>query len=202
VETVLAAIAGVLLRLLGWQVVGQMPPDKHFIVIIAPHTSNWDFVIALAWGFHWRLMHKTAWFGKHSLFAGPWAGLLKRMGGIPIDRAKAHQVVTATIAALRQREEMILALTPEGTRRHTDHWKSGFYRIALRTGIPVGFAFVDYEGKRVGMGPTVRFSGDEEEDWRLIRQFYRREWARHPQSFGEIHLRQEAEDEEPVNKSR
>jgi 1-acyl-sn-glycerol-3-phosphate acyltransferase len=176
-------------------VVGQMPPDKQLIVIIAPHTSNWDFVIALAWGFQWRLMRKTAWFGKHSLFAGPWGGLLRRMGGIPIDRSKSHQVVTDTIAALRQREEMILALTPEGTRRHTDHWKSGFYRIALRTGIPVSFAFVDYKGKRVGMGPTVRFRGDEEEDWRLIRQFYRKEWARHPKSFGEIHLRQEAEDE-------
>jgi 1-acyl-sn-glycerol-3-phosphate acyltransferase len=185
----LARFAGFLLRLAGWQVVGQLPTQKKVIAIVAPHTSNWDFFLGLALGLHWKAMRKTMWFGKHTIFIGPIGRLLRALGGIPIDRSKPHRVVTQTIDAVKQRDEMILALSPEGTRKWTNHWKSGFYLIALKTGLPVALAFIDYKNKRLGMGPVVQFTGHQDDDWDQLRQFYQREWARYPADFSEIHPR-------------
>lgn len=182
----LAKLAGILLRLLGWQIVGQLPKQKKFIAIVAPHTSNWDFFVGLALGLHWKAMKKTIWFGKHTIFVGPVGRLLKKLGGIPIDRSHPHRVVGQTIEAMKKRDEMILALAPEGTRKWTDHWKSGFYLIALKTKLPVALAFIDYENKRVGIGPVVQFTGQVEADWDLLKQFYKKEWARYPADFSEI----------------
>ncbi|WP_141732662.1 1-acyl-sn-glycerol-3-phosphate acyltransferase [Oligoflexus tunisiensis] len=185
----LARFAGFALRLAGWQVVGQLPPQKKLIAIIAPHTSNWDFFLALALGLHWKAMRKTIWFGKHTIFVGPIGRLLQALGGIPIDRSKPHRVVSQTIEAMKRRDEMILALSPEGTRKWTDHWKSGFYLIALKTGLPVALVFIDFKNKRLGLGPIVQFTGQQESDWNLLRQFYQKEWARYPADFSEIRSR-------------
>jgi 1-acyl-sn-glycerol-3-phosphate acyltransferase len=182
----LARFAGFLLRLLGWQVVGQLPSPKKFIVLVAPHTSNWDFFVGLALGLHWKAMRKTIWFGKHTIFVSVIGRLLKKLGGIPIDRSHPQRVVTQTIDAIKKRDELILALAPEGTRKWTDHWKSGFYLIALKTGLPVALAFIDYKNKRVGVGPLLQFIGQPEADWELLRQFYQKEWARYPADFSEI----------------
>jgi len=185
----LARLAGFFLRLAGWQVVGQLPAQKKFITIVAPHTSNWDFFVGLALGLHWQAMGKTIWFGKHTIFVGVIGRILRAMGGIPIDRSKPHRVVPQTIAAIRSRDELILALAPEGTRKWTDHWKSGFYLIALKTQLPVALAFIDYKNKRVGIGPTVQFTGQQDADWDLLRKFYQKEWARYPADFSEIRPR-------------
>lgn len=182
----LARLTGFLLRLLGWQVVGQLPSHKKFIAIVAPHTSNWDFFIGLALGLHWKAMRKTIWFGKHTIFIGFIGRILKKLGGIPIDRSHPHRVVSQTIEAIKKRDELILALAPEGTRKWTDHWKSGFYLIAIKTQLPVALAFIDYKNKRVGIGPVVRFTGRVDADWDLLRQFYQKEWARYPADFSEI----------------
>ncbi|MDQ3234566.1 MAG: 1-acyl-sn-glycerol-3-phosphate acyltransferase [Pseudobdellovibrionaceae bacterium] len=182
----LARLVGYLLRLAGWQVVGELPSHKKYIVIIAPHTSNWDFFVALALGLHWKAMRKTIWFGKHTIFVGVIGRFLRSLGGIPIDRSHPHRVVTQTIEAINKREELILALAPEGTRKWTDHWKSGFYLIALKTHLPVALAFIDYKNKKVGVGPVLHFTGQHEADWDAIRNFYRKEWARFPADFSEI----------------
>lgn len=182
----IAKLAGFLLRLAGWQVVGQLPAHKKFIAIIAPHTSNWDFFVGLALGLHWKAMRKTIWFGKHTIFVSFIGRILRWLGGIPIDRSKPHRVVTQTIEAIKARDELILALAPEGTRKWTDHWKSGFYLIALKTQLPVALAFIDFKHKRVGVGPIVQFTGQPEADWDLLRKFYQKEWARYPQDFSEI----------------
>lgn len=182
----IASCAGFLLRNAGWQVVGELPSEKKLIVIVAPHTSNWDFFLGLALGLHWKAMRKTIWFGKHTIFRG-WIGrALRWLGGIPIDRSRPHRVVPQTIEAIRTRDELILALAPEGTRRYTDHWKSGFYLMALKTGLPVAFAFIDYKNKRIGIGPVVRFTGRADEDWALLRAFYQKEWARYPADFSDV----------------
>ncbi len=185
VESV-ARFAGFLLRIMGWQVVGELPSAKKFIVIVAPHTSNWDFFLGLALGCYWKAMKKTIWFGKHSLFVGLVGKFLVKLGGIPIDRSNPHRVVPNTIEAIQNRPELILALAPEGTRKWTNHWKSGFYLIALKTGLPVAFAFIDYHGKRIGMGPLVQFTGDAQKDWAIVRDFYRKEWALYPDHFSEV----------------
>ncbi len=181
-----ARLAGLLLRLLGWQVAGQLPTQKKFIVIVAPHTSNWDFFVGLALGLHWKAMRKTIWFGKHTIFVGFIGRLLRKLGGIPIDRSHPHRVVAQTLDAMKKRDELILALAPEGTRKWTDHWKSGFYLIALKSKLPGALAFIDYKNKRVGIGPVVQFTGQAEADWEVIRQFYQKEWARFPADFSEI----------------
>lgn len=182
----LARLAGFFIRLAGWQVVGQLPAEKKFIVIFAPHTSNWDFFVGLALGIHWQAIGKTIWFGKHTIFVGLIGRLLRALGGIPIDRSSSNQVVLDTVTAIGTRDELILALAPEGTRKWTNHWKSGFYLIALKTQLPVALAFMDYKNKRLGIGPMVQFTGQEEADWDLLRKFYQKEWARYPADFSEI----------------
>ncbi len=163
-----------------------MPSYKKFLVIIAPHTSNWDFLLALALGLYWNAMRRTIWFGKHTLFVGFVGRFLKALGGHPIDRSKAHRVVAQTVEAIKSREELILALSPEGTRKWTDHWKSGFYLIALKAELPVALAFIDYKNKRLGIGAVLRFSGQQDKDWEILRQFYQKDWARFPADFSEI----------------
>ena|GEM_PF-439024 len=184
--TIVARIAGTLLKIAGWRIEGALPSNKKFIVIVAPHTSNWDFFLGLSLGLYWDAMRKTVWFGKHTLFVGFVGRFLRRLGGIPINRSRPHRVVPETLKAINKRDEMILALAPEGTRRWTDHWKSGFYLIALKSGLPVALAFIDYRGKRIGVGPLVKFTGDQQEDWALLANFYQKEWAKYPEDFSDI----------------
>lgn len=182
----IAWFAGFLLRAAGWQIIGALPSPKKFIMIIAPHTSNWDFFLGLGLGLHWQAMRKTIWFGKHTIFAPPIGRILQALGGIPIDRSRPHRVVFETIEAVKSREQLILALSPEGTRQWTDHWKSGFYLIALKARLPVSMGFIDYKNKRIGVGPLIEFTGDANHDWGLLRAFYQKEWARYPKDFSEI----------------
>lgn len=176
-----------LVRLCGWEIVGTPPAARKYVMIGAPHTSNWDFVVMLAATF--VLGIHVSWLGKHTLFRPPFGGLMRALGGIEIDRSAAHNVVEQIAQTVHDSEKLIILIAPEGTRKHTDHWKSGFYYIARAADVPLTLAFLDYKHRRAGLGPTLALTGDLERDMREIRAFYvTHAGGRHPERMGEIAL--------------
>ena len=159
------------LGLMGWRIEGRLPALDKFVVIGAHHTSNWDFVIFLAVKFVLRL--NVRWFGKHSIFRWPFAGLLQRWGGIPVRRHLRLNSVEQAVQSFRDNPQFILVLSPEGTRKKVERWKMGFYHIALGAGVPIVLGALDYQNRRVFIGPTFVPTGDEAADIRAILAFYR-----------------------------
>ena len=141
------------LALMGWRVEGEMPDLPKFVVAVGPHTSNWDFVVGAAAMLALDL--RLAYLGKHTLFRGPLAPLMRWLGGIPVDRSSPHGVVGEAVEAFARMERRILAIAPEGTRRRGAQVKSGFLHIARGAGVPVAFATWDYATRIVRLGPTV-----------------------------------------------
>lgn len=177
-----------LVRLCGWEIVGTLPAERKYVVIGAPHTSNWDFAVMLAGTLVLGL--KVSWLGKHTLFRPPFGGLMRALGGVEIDRSAAHNVVEQIARTFRDSDRLVILIAPEGTRKHTDHWKSGFYHIARAAGVPLTLAFIDYTHRRAGLGPTLTLSGDMQADMAEIRAFYdTHAGARHPERMSEMALR-------------
>jgi 1-acyl-sn-glycerol-3-phosphate acyltransferase len=175
-----------LLAAAGWSVEIVWPPVPRCVIIVYPHTSNWDFVVGylakLAVGL------PVQWMGKDTLFRWPAARLLRRMGGIPVNRRERTGLTERLAGELRRRRRMWLAIAPEGTRARTDHWKSGFYHLALAAGVPVGLAFIDYRTKVVGLETYLSLTGDVERDLTRVRQAYAGKVGRHPERAGAIRL--------------
>jgi 1-acyl-sn-glycerol-3-phosphate acyltransferase len=178
-----------LLALRGWRVAITPPPAPRCVIIVYPHTSNWDFVI----GYLARVAAglPVQWIGKDTLFRWPVAGLLRRMGGVPVDRRRPTGLIDQLAGELERRDRMWLALAPEGTRARTDHWKSGFYHLALKAKVPVGLAFLDYRTRVVGLDTYLTMSGDEEADLARIRAIYAGKEGKHPEQASDIRLRPE-----------
>ncbi len=176
---ILSRVAHGLLWLFGWQAEGAAPNLPKFVVVAAPHTSNWDglFMFIAAWAYRIKLY----WMGKHSLFWPPLGWLLHWLGGIPIDRSAPQGAVQQMTQAFQQHDRMILLLTPEGTRRKTERWKTGFYYIAQGAQVPIVLAYIDYARKVIGFGPVMIPSGDLEADMQVIHQFYADKTARYPE---------------------
>lgn len=174
-----------------WTLKTEPAPSEPTVLIGAPHTSNWDFVLMLA--ISWRLGIDVRWLGKSSLFAG-WRGpIMRSLGGIPVDRADPTRVVTDVVTQVKAGEVFGLVVTPDGTRRGHTHWKSGFYRIARETGMPVTLGYVDRTTMTTGLGPTLALTGDIFADMDRIRDFYRDKSGLRPQNRIEPRLRDEAE---------
>ncbi|WP_448005311.1 1-acyl-sn-glycerol-3-phosphate acyltransferase [Agromyces bauzanensis] len=153
-----------------WRLVGEPAPTRPTVLIGAPHTSNWDFVIMLA--IAWRLGIDVRWLGKKSLFTGWREPIMRRLGGIPVDRSDPSRVVDEVVQRVRAGEVFGLVVTPDGTRGTHEYWKSGFYRIARETGMPVTLGFVDRTTMTTGLGPTFELTGDVVADMDRIRAFY------------------------------
>ena len=179
-----------LLALRGWRVAITPPPAPRCVIIVYPHTSNWDFVI----GYLARVAAglPVEWIGKDTLFRWPVAALLRRMGGVPVDRRRPTGLIDQLAGELERCDRMWLALAPEGTRARTDHWKSGFYHLALKAKVPVGLAFIDYRTRVVGLDTYLTMSGDEEADLARIRAVYAGKTGKHPEQASDIRLRPEA----------
>lgn len=141
-----------------WRIEGRFPEEPKFVTVVAPHSSNWDFPLGLAVKFTLRL--KVSWLGKHTLFRPPFGALLRRLGGIPVDRSKPHGVVGDCVEAFRKAEAMMLALAPEGTRKAGRTWRSGFYQIALGAGVPIFPVAFDYHLREIRMFPAFLPTGD------------------------------------------
>ncbi|WP_298458991.1 1-acyl-sn-glycerol-3-phosphate acyltransferase [uncultured Cellulomonas sp.] len=166
-----------------------LPPEGVGLLIGAPHTSNWDFVLMLA--ITWRLGIESKFLGKLALFRGPLGPLMRALGGIPVDRRNPAGLVDDVVARVRGGERFFLVVTPEGTRSRAEHWKSGFYRIALDTGLPVTLGYVDRRTMTTGLGPTIRLTGDVRADMDVIRAFYADKAGLRPENRTEPRLRDE-----------
>ena len=159
------------LKLMGWRIDGQLPKLDKFVAIGAHHTSNWDFVIFIALKFVLRL--NARWFGKHSIFRWPFGGLMRSWGGIAIRLDRKLNTVEQAIQAFREHDEIILGLSPEGTRKKVERWKMGFYHIALGAGVPIVLGALDYQNRRVVIAPTFLPTGDEQADLAAMLAFFR-----------------------------
>lgn len=158
------------LKIMGWRIVGQLPEHPKVVIVGAFHTSNWDFVIGLFTAF--MLKVKAYWVGKDNLFIAPFDIVFRWFGGIPINRSVSQNLVGRIIEIFGEREELVLALAPEGTRRKVQYWKTGFYHIAVGAGVPIALGFIDYRRKLCGLGPTFMPTGDIVADMEKIRAFY------------------------------
>jgi 1-acyl-sn-glycerol-3-phosphate acyltransferase len=172
-----------LLGLAGWRIDGVFPALPKFVLIVAPHTSNWDFFIGIAGMLATGL--RANWLGKHTIFRFPLTPVLRWLGGEPVDRSAPQGIVASAIAHFRSRPQWVLALSPEGTRRRTTEWKHGFLRIATGAGVPVVPVWFDYRSCTIGIGAPVRPSGDEAGDIARLRALFDTEMARHPELYVE-----------------
>ena len=177
-------IARFLLWLGGWTVVGDKPGVRKAVYIAAPHTSNWDGFWAICYKVYRRL--DIRWFVKDSMFFFPVNILLRINGAIPLDRSRARSSVSQAIEAFDSNEDFYFGLAPEGTRSKTEKWKSGFYRIAEGANVPIVLGFLDYENRRLGLGPMITLSGDRDADMAIIASFYEPIRGRWPDKAGPV----------------
>lgn len=158
------------LRLGGWKMEGDWPPLAKAVLLAAPHTSNWDGVTMLAAAGYYRVPLK--WMGKKELTQGPFGGLVRWMGCIPVDRSGKGDLVAETAAQIRAAASIVLAVAPEGTRAKSKGWKTGFYYIAHAAGVPIVMSVLDWGAKRISIAGSVSPSGDYEADIALIKAAY------------------------------
>lgn len=166
----LRLLAALGLKISGWKIQSAAIPQPPFVLIGAPHTSNWDFLLMLAVILQLRL--QISWMGKNSLFRFPFGPLMKWMGGIPIDRSKANNVVMQTVSQFKRRPNLIVLIPPEGTRSKVERWKTGFYHIAHKAGVPVVMAGIDGPDKNIRLLGEFHPSGDVEKDLPLVQAHY------------------------------
>ena len=159
------------LWLFGWKIEGSLPVVKKYVIIGAPHSSNWDFVLAILAKF--SLQIPANFIGKHTLFRPPFGFVFRWLGGKPVDRSKANNLVKAIVEIFNREESMVLGIAPEGTRSKVEKWKTGFYYIAHLAQVPVVMAVFDYPGKRLIFSPPFYTTGDLEKDMVVIKDYYR-----------------------------
>lgn len=182
----LKLIARLLFKITGWKQVGEYPKDlKKSVMIAAPHTSNWDIIFARAAFFIMDVPLKFTVKKEH--MNKPWGPILKFLGAIPIDRNrkidslnKRNTMVNAMIS-LFERDELVILITPEGTRKYVPKWKTGFYHLAVGAKVPIVLGYLDYKEKHAGIGPILYPSGNIDEDMKIIMDFYRTKTGKYPE---------------------
>jgi len=167
---ILRVISIIILKFIGWNAKGEETTIKKFVLIGAPHTSNWDFPLMLMVVLKLKL--SVFWMGKHTLFPFPFAGLMKWLGGIPINRSASHNVVRETVKHYKENKELIVLIPPEGTRRKVSNWKTGFYHIANLANVPILLGYVDAKNKEAGFVDFFYPTGNSEKDMDEIQKFY------------------------------
>jgi 1-acyl-sn-glycerol-3-phosphate acyltransferase len=173
-------------------VAGALPACRRAVVVAAPHTSNWDLPYMLAVAY--ALGVKPSWLGKREAFRGPLGWVLRRLGGVPVDRGAPRGLVGEVVARFAEAEELFLVIPPSGTRGRAEHWKSGFYHMARGAGVPIVCAYLDY-GERVGgVGLVLTPSGSVRADMDRIRAFYASKRGKYPAQATPVRLREEETD--------
>ncbi len=175
-------IAQIFFKLKGWKVRGGIPVGiKKCVLVAAPHTSNWDFWYG---SFAWNLFGlDVKYLAKKSLFRFPLGFFFRALGGIPVDRSKYTNLVDAMVDLVKSKEEIIVLITPEGTRKKVDHWKMGFYHLAQKANIPIVLGKINYKAKEVVIEGSFMPSGNIEKDFEIIRSFYKDVVGRNPENF-------------------
>jgi 1-acyl-sn-glycerol-3-phosphate acyltransferase len=168
----LQKLSTLILKFIGWTLINEIPEDiKKGVILQAPHTSMLDFVIGRMAFWHYGV--KINLLVKKEAFQTWYGGLLRAMGGIPVDRSKNTNLVDTVAKMFEERESLFLVVTPEGTRKRVDNWKKGFYYIALKAQAPIIIGFIDYTKKIGGIGPFIYPSGDIEKDFEIIQDYLR-----------------------------
>jgi 1-acyl-sn-glycerol-3-phosphate acyltransferase len=178
---ILKYLSKFILWVIGWKIDIRIPPEKKYIIAVAPHTSNWDYVIGQfaywATGLKPKVMIKREAF---SSIAGP---LIRMCGGIPVDRSKAISLIEQVFKLFEEKDEFVLSITPEGTRKRNPNWKTGFYRIAMRANVPIYLGYIDYAKKRGGMQQKFVPTGDMDKDIKEIKAYYKDMKGKYPDQF-------------------
>ncbi|MBX3420688.1 MAG: lysophospholipid acyltransferase family protein [Pirellulaceae bacterium] len=191
-------LANLYLRLVGWKLHGSPPDLKKYVIVGAPHTSNWDAVFMLAMASMYRI--QINWVGKKSLFKWPFGALMRWTGGVPVDRHSRQNAVQQLAAEFARRDELRLAIAPEGKRGRAEYWKSGFYFIACEAQVPIVFGLLDYKNKVGGLYNLIHPTGDIHADMEKIRGFYTGAQGKYPAEFGPVRLREEVDPSTAVGK--
>ena len=181
-------IAQFFFKLKGWKIRGGIPVGmKKCVLIAAPHTSNWDFLYG---SFAWKLFGMDVkYLAKKELFRFPFGIFFKALGGIPVDRSKHTNLVDAMVELVNSKEEIIVLMTPEGTRKKVDNWKMGFYHLALKANIPIVLGKINYKEKEAVVDGSFFPSGNIEKDFEIIRAFYKGVVGRNSENFSEEAIR-------------
>lgn len=175
----LANIGALIYRALGWKCVGETPKLEKFVIVAAPHTSNWDFFFLILAASMLKL--NFSYFGKDTLFRGPLGWFMRATGGIPKDRSRNQSLVSQAVSWFNLQERFALGVAPEGTRKLTAGWKTGFYYIALEARVPVVLGYIDYARKEGGILPEVLVpTGDIDKDFEMLRRNYGHLTGRRP----------------------
>lgn len=180
-------IADLLLKLTRWTAVGPAPEADKYILLSAPHTTNWDLPALLLAS--WSQGASASFLGKHQLFRGPMNGFMRALGGIPVQREGRNGMVVSLTEEFARADSLVIAIPAAGTRGYTDHWKSGFYRLAIAADVPIACAFVDYSTRTLGYGPVMTPTDDVEADLDLFRAFYADKQGKFPDNKSEIRFR-------------
>ncbi|MDX2170634.1 MAG: lysophospholipid acyltransferase family protein [Deltaproteobacteria bacterium] len=188
-----ATLGRIYLRLFGWRLEGALPRISKAVVIAAPHTSNWDLPHMLA--VSWALGVRPAWLGKREIFRFPFGGLMRWLGGVPVDRSVRANLVEQVAQRFAAADRLFLVVPPSGTRSRAAHWKSGFFHMARTAGVPILCAFLDYHRKVGGLGPCIQSSGVAAIDMPAIRAFYDTVTAKYPELATPMRLLEEDTDQ-------
>ncbi len=170
ISPILRFLSNSIMRLVGWRVEGTLPDFPKYLIIGAPHTSNWDFLLFL--GVIFNLKANVSYMGKAELFRNPFGWFFYWCGGIPVDRKKSTGLVEQTVEACNRSEKFVLTIAPEGTRHYVSEWKMGFYHIAKSAGIPLVMAIVDGKRKCMIVGQVYHLTDDMDADLKAIKGFF------------------------------
>lgn len=157
------------IRLIGWRCEGELPNIPKLVIAAGPHTSNWDFVLAL--GAILGVGVRVSWLAKHTMFWGPLGRLWRTVGGIPVNRNLPVGLVDQVVKTFNENTSQVVAIMPEGTRRKVTRWKTGFLHIAYRAEVPVLVVSLDYSRKQFIVGPVLELTGDEEIDLASVQRY-------------------------------
>jgi 1-acyl-sn-glycerol-3-phosphate acyltransferase len=177
-------IARAILRMIGWSTHIIPPRTFRYVLIGAPHTSNWDFLMMLLLMAAERI--PIRWLGKDTLLRGPIGPLMRSLGILPVNRRERTNLVDQVAAKFDEIEDLIIGISPEGTRSKTHRWRTGFYYIAIKAQVPIVMGYIDYENKICGLGPSFKPTGDIQADFEIIRNFYTGIKGKYPKKQGEI----------------
>jgi 1-acyl-sn-glycerol-3-phosphate acyltransferase len=175
------AVGRAILGLLRFRFEGQLPDVPRGVMIVAPHTSNWDFLLGLA--ARAALDLDAHWLGKHTIFRPPFGRLMHAMKGVPVDRTSPEKAIDTVTRAFAERERLIIAIAPEGTRFRVDRWKTGFYRFARAAGVPILPVAFDWGERRVLLLPAFEATGDYDKDVVALQGLFGRTMALRPEGF-------------------
>jgi len=168
---ILRLIAYLFIRFKRWEITGDNPPFNKYVLVCAPHTSNWDFIYMLCVVLTRKM--DVRWMGKQQLFKQPFRWLMIWLGGIPIERSKTNNTVDSMVNAFNENQTLTLLITPEGTRSKVRQWKTGFYHIAVAANVPIVLGYLDSRYNSCGFGPVFERSDNIDNDIEAIKQHYK-----------------------------